>query len=537
MISRGRRSPAGLLLLGAVIATAALLRLDLARKQSLWADEMFSLGVATGHSLEHPAEKADPGQGDYLESPRAEPPAHYASYLRHDEPPAGPSRVLRAVFLSDTSPPLYYILLNLWTRALGTGDGALRLFSIVASLACFPFLLRAARRTGGRSAALPAAVLFAVSPVCVYYSSEGRMYGLLWLLTSCWLWASLELRTRPCPAAYAAWVASAAAGLLTHYFFAPVLGAGIGWLLMRPGRVSRRALGVATAITALLVLPWFVFVPSSLAQWRVTAGWLRLDPGLNTRIAALLLPWSNAWLRPWPTLVSALDRINVGLYSLVFVLAAFRLRSRLLAGSRPLLWACFGAALLTPLVLDLVGGTHLVAVIRYSLTALPAFCLLGGIALAALPPLRRTVLLSLIVLVALRGHQQRGTRHSEPFDAIGRLLVAETDASDVVIVHSIPSGVCGIARAMIHAGGTEGSPVASWVARLRPEFDPGQLDRVARGRRRIVLVKIHTVGEPAPQEAWLREHARLATEPRIRGAQVLFFEPSRGVGFFEDALD
>ena len=401
MITRGGRSPAGLLLWGGVIAASAFLRLDLARGQSLWADELFSLGVATGHSLEHPAHEADPGQGDYVESPRAEPPAHYARYLQHDDPAAGPTRVLRAVFLSDTSPPLYYLLLNLWTRVLGTGNGALRLFSIGASLACLPFLLGAARRTGGPKAALPAAVLFAVSPVCVYYSSEGRMYALLWLWTSCWLWLSLKLRREPRLATYAAWVATAAAGLLTHYFFVPVLGAGIGCLLVRPGRVSRRALAGATAAVVLLVLPWYAFVPASLAQWRVTAGWMRIDPGVNVRLAALLLPWSNAWLRPWPSFVNAYDLLNLGLFSLVFLLAARRRGLRLLAGSRLLLWVCFGVALLTPLVLDLVRGTYMVAVIRYSLTALPAFCLLGGMALATLQPLLRTLLVSLIVLVAL----------------------------------------------------------------------------------------------------------------------------------------
>ena len=55
----------------AVIALAAALRVALLDRQGLWSDEIFSLAIATGHSLEHPAAEADPAQGDYVEAARA----------------------------------------------------------------------------------------------------------------------------------------------------------------------------------------------------------------------------------------------------------------------------------------------------------------------------------------------------------------------------------------------------------------------------------------------------------------------------------
>ena len=64
----------------------------------------------------------------------------FKRYLAHDDPPASPARVVRAVLLSDTSPPLYYLLLYGWTLVFGTSDVALRLFSTTCSLACFPSL-------------------------------------------------------------------------------------------------------------------------------------------------------------------------------------------------------------------------------------------------------------------------------------------------------------------------------------------------------------------------------------------------------------
>ena len=39
---------------------AALLWISVAERSSLWVDEIFSLAMATGHSLEHPAAAADP---------------------------------------------------------------------------------------------------------------------------------------------------------------------------------------------------------------------------------------------------------------------------------------------------------------------------------------------------------------------------------------------------------------------------------------------------------------------------------------------
>lgn len=48
--------------------------------------------------------------------------------------------MVRAVLLSDTSPPLYYLLLHRWTRALGTTDLVLQLFSVLWALAAFPLL-------------------------------------------------------------------------------------------------------------------------------------------------------------------------------------------------------------------------------------------------------------------------------------------------------------------------------------------------------------------------------------------------------------
>ena len=80
-----------------------------------------------------------------------------------------------AVLLSDTSPPLYYLLLNLWIRAFGTGDAALRLCSVWWAALSLPLLWLVGRQLGGDRTAWSACLLFAFSPVALSYSVEGRM--------------------------------------------------------------------------------------------------------------------------------------------------------------------------------------------------------------------------------------------------------------------------------------------------------------------------------------------------------------------------
>jgi hypothetical protein len=74
-----------------------------------------------------------------------------------------------------------------------------------------------------------------------------------------------------------------------------------------------------------------------------------------------------------------------------------------------------------------------------------------------------------------------------------------------MIVHSVPSGVLGIARYMPIE-----IPTASWVGQLRQRRVPQDVERFISGRDRVILVKINEVGEPAPEEGWLLERSRLA---------------------------
>lgn len=517
--------------LGLLLLLAAVPRLALLERQGLWVDEVFSLALATGHSLEHPAAEARPELGDYVEPAGPARPAVFRRYLEHDDPPAGPARVVRAVFLSDTSPPLYYLLLWAWTLAFGTGDAALRLFSVAASLACVPLLWTIGREVGGRPAAIAAGLLFAVAPLSLYYSTEGRMYSLLWLFTCLFAWATLRLaREGPRPLFLTLWTLTAAAGVLTHYFFGFVAAACAFWLLLRPGRLPRIRTVAGGIAAALLASPWLVRVPESLSRWRVTQGWLDgLPDALFLLIAPAKLAWSflstrGHWGNPPYTEVPAI----VVLAALAVTVLAFGVWRRLFAGPAALLWLWLLASCLGPVVFDLLLKTHTIEVDRYALAGFPAAVLLVAVAIASLRPPLGLAFSALIVLAWFPGVWDvfhNTARHGNSFREVAAVLEKRTRPGDLAIVSSIPSGVLGIARYV-----DDGPEILSWVEQLGRRSVPGDVAKAASGRPAVVLVVAHTVGAPAPAEAWLRGRAELREERRMHAAWLLFFGPPEPAG-------
>jgi uncharacterized membrane protein len=501
---------------------AAAIRLVVIDRQGLWADEVFSLAMATGHSLEHPAFTAQPELGDYVEAPHALLATEYKRYLKHQDPPVGPSQVIRAVFLSDTSPPLYYLLLWLWTRIGGTCDAALRSFSVFWALACFPLLWSLAKESGGRPATWPVLLLFTVSPLSIYYSTEGRMYSLLWFLAAGLAWLTLKLNQRgPRPMLLTVWILVGAAGMLTHYFYVFIVLVCSVWLLIYPGKLSRVWLLVAGIGIAVLIGPWYLQIAESLSFWRVTKDWL-LIPSVSSRaMAALKLPWTfiSPSSRSWSS-EPAFDFLAMVVFVLLALSAIRKLRWRLCSKRRQLIWMWLIMACAGPFVFDKIMGTYTTAVPRYAIMGMPAALLLVGLSLGRLHPKLRAGFLLVILIVWLPSAWTVTTNHVrgwQPYRELASVLDEQATDSDVVIVHSIPSGVLGIARYVQ-------KPISmfSWVGQLKQRHVPDDIESLL-ARERIILIKIHTVGEPAPEEAWLRNHVRLADEMKMGNAEALFF--------------
>lgn len=515
-----------------VVALAAVAWVALATRSPLSADELFSLAMATGHSLEHPAGIADERLGDWVELPTAMPAERYRRYLDHDDPPATGARVIRAVRLSDTSPPLYHLLLHYWTRVFGTGDGSLHLLSVVCALATFPWMIYLARRAGGFPAVVPVCILFAVSPAAVDYSVEGRMYALVWFLASALITLTLmAARPRSRATTLVLWVVTGAAGLLTHYFFVFVWMACVAWLALHRARWRAPAFWAAVLATAAIVTPWYVTIPASLRQWRVTAGWL--DGRLGKR-GMLLGPVKLAWglvsgQGDWDR-AEALRWLVTAVLLLLAIAVLRQTRRRALAAPRLLLWLCVLAASLGPLLFDLVLGTRTTLYPRYALAGLPAALALTATALARVGLRWRAALLLLLVAAAVPADWAMYTepsRHGHSFRQIAVDLREAGPPGEIVgLVHSIPSGVLGVSRYA-----DPETPIASWVGQLRQRRIPESIEVLTAGASTVVFVRIHAVGEPAPEEEWLRNNATVVHEGQRQRAHLVTFRPRSGPRF------
>lgn len=131
--------------------------------------------------------------------------------------------LLTRIDATESTPPLYYLVVHVWGSSFGFGDVAIRSLSVVAGLGTVAFAAAAAQRACGRRIALVTAALLAVNPYLVWYSREARAYALFTCLAALTLWLFVRAMQMPRPAAFAAWAAAAAATMATHYFGAFLL--------------------------------------------------------------------------------------------------------------------------------------------------------------------------------------------------------------------------------------------------------------------------------------------------------------------------
>ena len=81
--------------------------------------------------------------------------------------------------VTETNPPLYFILLKMWTAMFGSGEFGVRSLSALASTGCIPLIYLLGAELGGVTVGVVAAALLAFSPVQLYFAHEARAYALL----------------------------------------------------------------------------------------------------------------------------------------------------------------------------------------------------------------------------------------------------------------------------------------------------------------------------------------------------------------------
>jgi len=201
----------------AVVLAAAFLRLFRIGRQSFWVDEFLSLNAAR--------------------SPEGVP---YARKL-----------------LYDVHGPLHSLFMHFWIR-VSESEWWLRLPSAAAGVLAVYLLYRWLAGSGRRGAALPAALLMALSPFHLYYSQELRFYAFLSLFAVITLIAFDRFLRSPSPKSGVLLGVAVGLACLSH-FSGLFLGAGlVVYMLLarrlRGGHLRYGMLGFLVACA--IVSPW-----------------------------------------------------------------------------------------------------------------------------------------------------------------------------------------------------------------------------------------------------------------------------------------
>ena len=327
------------------------------------------------------------------------------------------SSVVRS-YAADVHPPLYGVLLHLWSRAFGHSEAALRSLSVPLSiLGLICVVLLVLDMTGDRWAALAAGVMLAVNPLDTWHARDARMYTLTATLATAaacvlWLWLQRAQSGMPRKRLAAAYALLATLLLYSHYLGSLLLGAQVlGGLVLfslhRRWRDSAYLLSAAAA-ACLLFAPWAAYVfrfRSTLANVAARVGWIPI-PRLPDVFAYLNHEFFLGFGNPPSTAASWFPVASGGLLA-VAVIAALSLGPvpqdspgrRSHEGLALMLWLALGPALVAATVSRVWHPVYFPP--RFSL-----FCLGPGVvALFVMlepvrPPLRTALIAGLTALMA-----------------------------------------------------------------------------------------------------------------------------------------
>lgn len=193
--------------------------------------------------------------------------------------PGSLGRVLHEVKVSESNPPLYYVLAWAWAKAFGRNEFELRSLSALFGAAVVPVAYLIGRQLASRRAGLILATIVAVNPMLLWYSQEARSYSLLIFFSALSFYFLLRALDRGEGRDLALWALSSALALCSHYFAAFPLAIEAAWLLV----ALRSRWRVVVPALAFVGATGAALLPLLSAQVNAThIGWIDRSP-LPTR--------------------------------------------------------------------------------------------------------------------------------------------------------------------------------------------------------------------------------------------------------------
>ena len=382
-----------------ILTVAALVRFLLIDRYEIWLDEAYVFAVARQ------------GLGDIVSALRL-----------------------------DNGPPLYYILLHYWTLVFGDSPAALRSLSALFSVASVAAVISWSTPWFSRRARLLAGLVFAITPLSVYYAQEARMYSpvvFFVILSMMFLERGLRTGGRRNWALHAVFMALAFYTSYIAVFLAPLgyIVAGIAYFDGEDkDALLRRIKGLLAAHVAVAVLfaPWLPIMsgqPSAEATRWMLPYWAEVNKPLLPLESLTVMTTGGAWYSPFlrtlasgperisalkesvargdlagpaPRLLSSIPAVVPLALAVVLMLLLFYTALRRGGGGFP--WRAFLVAwllltLLVPFFASFLRPMYFLG--RYELPGLPAFAILSGIGLASMKRPLRSVAMAFAVLLFL----------------------------------------------------------------------------------------------------------------------------------------
>ncbi len=172
-----------------------------------------------------------------------------------------PPNQIWQVAQSDTSPPLYYLLLHFWIHWFGISETSLRGLSAFLESLCVPiFCLLAKKILADKRAVTIAMSLFALCAFQVEYAQEARFYGLLLFLALASVYSAIAFLEMGSISSFGCVTLSLTAGLYAHnmmLFYLP--GIALLWFIYPSDqRIRQRSIWglLCVAIVLLSYSPW-----------------------------------------------------------------------------------------------------------------------------------------------------------------------------------------------------------------------------------------------------------------------------------------
>ncbi|HEY3109023.1 MAG TPA: glycosyltransferase family 39 protein, partial [Chloroflexota bacterium] len=291
---------------------------------------------------------------------------------------------------AEPHPPLFPLLLKGWIRMVGSEEMVVRFPSIAAGTLIVPAAAALGRDLGPRVGAT-AALLAAVSPFLLWYTTEARMYGFAALGAALSFFWFLRLLRQPSTAAVVGYGLATALALLTHYFviFVGLAEAIVALAALLRCRDRLLPLAAGAALALLPAAAWAVYAA------RIVGSYYGAAPGSVDLIAVAARAWARLPIG-WSVGPATATLAGLAATPLVAAGAAVALRRRRGCAAAWLVWlaipfvAGLGVSLLRPMYQE-----------RYLAVVAGAYLLLLAAAIAA-PPRRvpRAALLGLALAAA-----------------------------------------------------------------------------------------------------------------------------------------